>query len=319
MLYSLALVESESLWSAHEKDRALYRDLLAEESTTGTPCHALDAANHTDAIAPAVEEPMDRISLKSSRQERIHRMGQAPSTTTPPPFSATATASKRQGRKTTTAASFFGQSTKKPQAKSKQAANTEPSKTEPTVVKTATKTKTTKQKSTNSVSKQAPASKSKTSTKKPKKPVDDKKSVVSEEKENTPNDMLVGNADDFVGDEDEDDDFLREEEERRRRNRERERREQEQAEAEAQRRRRLLATSLPKGRKRRKRLVEKTTMDANGYLRTETHSVWEEVPSDEEQQDVQRELASKRQTKAPQKKKVQHLKQGNLMGFFKKK
>ena len=140
------------------------------------------------------------------------------------------------------------------------------------------------------------------------------------EKENSP---TTGTADDFVGDDDEDDDFLADEIDRRRRNeaqkqedtkQERQRelateaREQailEQAKEKAQ-----LPTVVP-SKKRRKRLVETTSMDASGYLHTETQVIWEDV-SDEEDVVVK---------KAPVKKVVSKsgMKQGSLMGFFGKK
>ena len=85
-------------------------------------------------------------------------------------------------------------------------------------------------------------------------------------------------------------------------------------------------------RKRRKRLVEKTTMQ-NGYLRTETQAIWEDVPTDEEEQEEQaaadrRNTASKvpssfsssKQSGKTTKSSAQRsTKQQSLMGFFAKK
>lgn len=76
-------------------------------------------------------------------------------------------------------------------------------------------------------------------------------------------------------------------------------------------------------RKRRKRMVEKTTM-VNGYLRTETVAVWEDVPSDEEnaaEQKLLQERITKPKTKpsGSGKSSKQPMKQTGLMGFFKKK
>ena len=76
-------------------------------------------------------------------------------------------------------------------------------------------------------------------------------------------------------------------------------------------------------RKRRKRMVEKTTM-VNGYLRTETVAVWEDVPSDEENA-AEQKLLQERITKPKSKptgsgkSSKQPMKQTGLMGFFKKK
>jgi hypothetical protein len=100
-------------------------------------------------------------------------------------------------------------------------------------------------------------------------------------------------------------------------------------------------------RKRRKKLIEKTTMQ-NGYLHTETQSIWEDVPTDEEQEEEKAAIA--RQRAIPQQyenkntvarggstantktsggakattsknnnKKNDSMKQKSLMGFFAKK
>mmetsp|Transcript_6485 Transcript_6485/g.7146 ORF Transcript_6485/g.7146 Transcript_6485/m.7146 type:complete len:151 (-) Transcript_6485:148-600(-) len=75
-------------------------------------------------------------------------------------------------------------------------------------------------------------------------------------------------------------------------------------------------------RKRRKKLVDKTTMDSNGYIHTETVTEWEDVPEEE------LVAASEQRTKPivtaaiAKKKKVtstKHMKQAGLMGFFQKK
>lgn len=78
-------------------------------------------------------------------------------------------------------------------------------------------------------------------------------------------------------------------------------------------------------KRRRKKLVDKTTVDANGYLHTETQEVWEDVPSDEEDEGLAAVLTTKKASlpkKQSGKKKTgakSNMKQGNLMGFFKKK
>eukprot|EP00804_Cyclotella_cryptica_P000796 CCRYP_001060-RA/>CCRYP_001060-RA protein AED:0.15 eAED:0.15 QI:0/-1/0/1/-1/1/1/0/432 len=74
-------------------------------------------------------------------------------------------------------------------------------------------------------------------------------------------------------------------------------------------------------KKRRKKLVEKTIME-NGYLKTETVTVWEDV--EEEEEEVRPPTSSSKTTKAaaPAKSKsapAKGKKQGNLMGFFQKK
>jgi hypothetical protein len=86
-----------------------------------------------------------------------------------------------------------------------------------------------------------------------------------------------------------------------------------------------------KQRRRRKKLVDKTTVDENGYLHTETQEVWEDIPSDEEQDPASsRGLALPAKTSKAQppelmtinsrkKSNKANMKQGNIMGFFQKK
>jgi len=84
---------------------------------------------------------------------------------------------------------------------------------------------------------------------------------------------------------------------------------------------------LPSHRPRRKKLVEKTTVDKAGYLHTETVEVWEEIPEEELKKEAERKKeasktlpvpAAKKKTKAASGKPTK-LKQGSLMGFFQKK
>jgi hypothetical protein len=72
-------------------------------------------------------------------------------------------------------------------------------------------------------------------------------------------------------------------------------------------------------RKRRKKLVEKTTM-VGGYLRTETVTVWEDVPSDEENEKGDEKKSAKvKKSSSNKTNNSQHMKQKSLMGFFAKK
>jgi hypothetical protein len=75
-----------------------------------------------------------------------------------------------------------------------------------------------------------------------------------------------------------------------------------------------------KQRRRRKTMVEKTYMDETGYFHTETQAVWEDVPSDEDDPVVvtSKEKESPKK-KAKMTKPAAEMKQGSLMGFFKKK
>jgi DNA polymerase subunit Cdc27 len=81
----------------------------------------------------------------------------------------------------------------------------------------------------------------------------------------------------------------------------------------------------PQQRRRQKQWVEKTTLDANGYLRTESQEVWVDVPNDDESPAAPAAAPAALVPKPPTKKAVSGktkkpaMKQGNLMGFFQKK
>jgi len=145
--------------------------------------------------------------------------------------------------------------------------------------------------------------------------------------------VSVGTADDFIGDAEEDDDFLEEEEQRRLRNEEREKEENEKEkqrqrvlekqkiereEEEMKREKESVAAAPTAGKKRRKKLVEKTTMDDQGYMHTEMVAVWEEV----DEVDVPSQKRVPKSNAAPKTKKnkgSEGMKQKTLMGFFAKK
>jgi len=171
----------------------------------------------------------------------------------------------------------------------------------------------------------------------------------------------VGNADDFVGDEDEDDDFVKEDEQRQRRNAVAARKSvRETAEKKTLKKpqRRIpppeddtdadtVADEMghtvegamdtyaaPKtdggqkgGSKRRKQVLEeKTSVDENGFLRTEVVPVWKEVPDVEEKKanPSRPHVRSGKtnavgHTKAGVKKDGKMMKQQALFGFFKPK
>lgn len=73
---------------------------------------------------------------------------------------------------------------------------------------------------------------------------------------------------------------------------------------------------IKRQRKRRKKLVEKTTM-VGGYLRTETVTVWEDIPTDEENEEEEKKKLIKTKAAAISKpKKPENMKQKNMMSFF---
>jgi hypothetical protein len=75
-------------------------------------------------------------------------------------------------------------------------------------------------------------------------------------------------------------------------------------------------------KRRRKKLVQTTTKDDSGYLHTETQEVWEDIPTDEEQEEIKKSsmvAVKKIQPVANKGAKKDKMKQGSLMGFFTKK
>ncbi|GAX17319.1 hypothetical protein FisN_10Lh183 [Fistulifera solaris] len=76
------------------------------------------------------------------------------------------------------------------------------------------------------------------------------------------------------------------------------------------------APTTTTGRRRRKKLIQKTSMDAQGYLHTETQEVWEDILSDEEDEPI---FVPKKPTTQQAANKKVNMKQGSLLGFFTKK
>lgn len=292
-MYSIAIQGSQNLLTAHEMQKI---DPLTLN------CHILSTDLNTARIAPAMD--IVRISLGVGRFANIDLPETAPATNT---FLA-------KPRKLITAASFFGKeetNDKKSVTVTKTEKPTETNMVEPPKVKP-TKIIEVKKPPKKSIFGNTPISKT----------IAIKERLSDNEKENTDN-KVVGTADDFVGDRDEDEEFLVEEQDRKRRN------EVQQKDTEEKERRREQAMAVraakeqkqeqeqpimeqpQKSKKRRKRLVEKTTMDANGYLRTETQAIWEEM-SDEDEVAVKKVPVKKVSAK-------NGMKQGSLMGFFGKK
>ena len=191
----------------------------------------------------------------------------------------------------------------------------------------------------------------KTSTK-AKTPVSDSQ---PDEKENNKRPESVGNADDFIGDEEESDEEMMEEEVRHQKPtvvRGRASRPKDvddqimiaDDQEEAEKNEEVTSKAKPtiygamddfakpkelsqestsdanKRRRRRKRLVEKTTMDKDGYLHTEKQEIWEDIPTDEEDEVAKKSKPAPAPTR-PKKtiSKVAEMKQGSLKGFFSKK
>ena len=326
-VYSLALVDTESVHTAHEKDMAQFRDALKEEDSpqaTATTM-ALEPTLHQQTIANP-NFGNTRMTAYASQQERLSGRVVAGAAAAMPAL--TSRMSSKPARKATTAANFFGTKTKDSN-KSAAAAKKPPA---AAAKKPAAATK-----------------KSKAATRESVEPMDvdndegttNNSSSRGEEKENSINKTksAVGNVDDFVGDVDsEDEEFQQSEKERKRRNEAREKKqrkkkeqqpvqqddeEEEESPVKVHGAMDAFAQHVekkpeqePRKTKRRKRLVEKTTVDANGYMHTETQAVWEDVEEEEEPAVASKPDPVKK--KAPAK-NTKNMKQGSLMGFFKKK
>jgi hypothetical protein len=312
-IYSLALLsQKESVHTAHEKDMTMFRDLLREEGRSET----------TMALAPTLHQHLIESSFGKTRSTALASQEERLSgeVVAAPYAVVSSRPTKKPARKATSAATFFTNNESPSKIQKKQA---------PTSESLATK--------------EFPAKKDQTKKKKPQKQakamdVDDDSDASTidfqEEKENSINGkkehLKIGTADDFVGDEDEDEDFLESERKRVSRNATKPKTKPRNAtqpkeavdeegpvqkvngamDAFAQHQEKK---PPQKHHKRRKRLVDKTTMDANGYLHTETQALWEDV-SDEEEPVVKEAISKKGPAKS-----TKHMKQGSLMGFFKKK
>lgn len=146
-----------------------------------------------------------------------------------------------------------------------------------------------------------------------------------EEKENVQNKSRVGDADKIVFDEESSDEELEEapaKEPTQTKQKEVAKEElvsvQDQQE-EPQKVTKLLNSSNSGQKRRRKRMVDKTYTDENGYLYTETKAVWEDVPSSEDEKEPP--TNNQRQTNKSKKSSSQPkaMKQGSLLGFFARK
>eukprot|EP00978_Attheya_sp_CCMP212_P025344 scaffold81381_cov57-Attheya_sp.AAC.1 len=213
VVYSVALMGDESaptINSAHEQAMATLRDTMM------TPSFAFDPALYTDRIQPSKEF----LTLQSENQPD------------PLPSQVDCMEASTKGTKTTTATDFFAKS--EPPASSRSTKKGKSGNVSTTNIKKSI-FQTSSQESKNSKKPKLSEPNVKEESLSEKKPRKKSKPSVAPgkdvEKENTANSLAVkkkkteekkskavGNADDFVGDEDEDEDFEREDVERRKRN-----------------------------------------------------------------------------------------------------
>ncbi len=278
---------TESIATAHERDLLEWRDMVAG----GRLAQSL-------AIAPA-----DAILSFLDAPALIEATVQAESnpTVAPPTNTNRHKAFSGKSTKVTTAASFFG----------------------------------SKSKSTPAV----------TSEVKPPQPTNAKENKIrTNQVAPTPQKSTVGNADDFIADEEDSDDEQEKRVVRQRKQAARRKAVQEatleeavpyEEKVEEEEEIKVVGTmdafaTAPKQqpkpttstqhRKRRKKLVEETVM-VNGYLRTETKAIWEDIPTDEEEEAKKNQPpVAKKSIKTQQVVKPQQgMKQKSLKGFFNKK
>lgn len=275
--------------TAHERDMVQWRDMVAERRQ-----------GSEGAIAPADE-------ILKSKDQQAQRKQVVPEITTPAPAVRTHKPFAGAKAKPTTAASFF--------AKQKEVVKPNEEDKKKDIIKASSDKKKEVKTSDN------------------KKVSNNKK--VSQEKENVRQKNVrkkqvapsttIGNADDFVGDEEEsDDDEVQEVVVKPNKSKVTTRQEEPTSPPSPQ------PSSPVRGamdafaekepnrkRKRRKKLVEKTSM-VNGYIRTDTEAIWEDVPTDEEEEEEKKTIV-KTKTKPAAAKSKQSMKQMGMMGFFKKK
>jgi hypothetical protein len=358
---------AESIQIAHERDMALFRDMLLTETDT-IYTTLLSERVKLDAITPAEQILSDyRESIQGGRNLEMD-----PEVPTTSSTSMSSSSKNRLPKKVTTAAAFFGDTKKTTKSStSKNDDKSAPAKASKTVTK-APKPTSKKNSTSSDIGGSGNVTKDTTVSKKSvafKANQQDEK----ENKDSGTNDE-VGNADDFVGDLDDDDDddddddvvdvtvketvepvVVRENKKKAASNKRRtiaiddddddddyddngKSKKHKEAKLPVTGAMDAFATTSQKSetadvhddskpkKRRRKKLVEKTTMDPNGYLHTETQEIWEDVPSDEDEP-VSKSISSKKAPPklAPVTKKKSAangksgMKQGNLMGFFKKK
>ena len=318
------------------KDCFLYALSTGEESFSTAQERALahlrdGKDNYPMALACDVIAPAEAVqSLMDQRPETVSVVTE------------TALEAPRVAHKATTAAAFFG--------KKKESDKVTTAKTSKSTISSKT-TSSTKSSSNNKSSKSSatvPSMFQRAAAAVPSRSNKPKATVEQDEKENNKRPKLVGNADDFVGDEEESDDEVQmdtkpvnvrgravpDDEAMIHDDEEEEETKEEKAKAKptiygamddfAKPKEKAAPQDegAPKRRRRRKRLVEKTTIDKSGYLHTETQEIWEDIPTDEEEEEAPKKVKPAAPVVSRPKKKVvkpSGMKQGKLNFFVKKK
>ncbi|CAJ1940589.1 unnamed protein product [Cylindrotheca closterium] len=297
-VFALSSLEStESVETAHERAMVQWREMVQEKTVQ-------QAQIATIAQASEVEDAESVTLITSDIQGFIG--GQH----TPPLSSATASLSgiskqPVKAPKMVTASSFFGsqpnkKKSKKNKTETKKAPEKIPSSSKPII----------------------------------------SKSILSRKENHKPNEMnrslpeaKIGNADDFVADEEDSDDEMTPT--RREPARLTKGQKAQFVSSPAESNSRLARGSMDtfakevskdvsngdpqkRQKRRRKKLVEKTTM-VGGYLRTETVTVWEDILTDEENEEEEKRKATANKVPGAKSKNLSSMKQKSLMGFFAKK
>lgn len=328
---------TDTLESAHERRNARIRDNLTDNANIMETILLPNNKNQDVIVpSPAMAQALHE-SIQAGLQQRNVVLADNSSKST-----STSTSLTRGPKKATTAASFFAK-----QQQDRKTTSTVVPKKEDTTVASVTK----------------PVAKKEVPAKKKKEAQEDTPAKKEDEKENS-DVKKVGNADDFVGDMDDDDDDDDDSVDRKpvapkvpvrpqprtvRIQSDNDDDDSEDDKPKTNRRKKEVASGAmdafvakpsdsstaadaagagpqPK-RRRRKRLVTTTSMDAHGYLHTETHEQWEDILSDEEEippkpAAIQPATAATKKTSLSSKKPnsgKSGLKQGSITGFFQKK
>lgn len=324
----------ESLAAAHERDMAYYRDLLTDNTLQTVLCEL----SKFDCIAP-------HPSIHSAFQESLQQASKAPEGDVPVASATSSSATLARGgpKKVTTAASFF--SSKKEKTMMTTTATTKSTNPAKTVKATSKDEAMSEEKENHVSSSKNTKGTSKIGT------VDD--FVGDEESDDDSDDDSMDAKIAATGekkpralldddeDSDDDDGHLQTKPMKKKTNgsdsavtapqeKTKKKRKEEPTvvsgamDAFATKKDKAETNTAPatKHKRRRKKLVERTTMDASGYLHTETQEIWENILSDEEDSEVVSQISTKKMeaTKPNASKKAPAaMKQGSIMGFFKKK
>lgn len=293
-----SLGSTESIETSHERDMVQWREMVQDEAVPQAQIAGITPADEIECEARTTPMPSDMRGGDGG--QHLH-----PHSSVYNPLSGKESTQSVKAPRMTTASSFFGsQSNKRKQQKMATKPNKAPEKIPASSKQVISKSTTLSRKENH-------------------KPSEINRSLTE---------AKIGNADDFMADEEESDDEMApvREESSPTKNGKRQsvRPSTEPASHPVRGSIDTFAKEVSKNaskddpkshqKRRRKKLVEKTTM-VGGYLRTETVTVWEDILSDEENEVEENRKAMAKKIQATKPKSATSMKQKSLMGFFAKK